>query len=41
MLPTRCGPPVRSFEMEQREALDITSTVPLTTPEYAEPVDQG
>jgi uncharacterized protein YlxW (UPF0749 family) len=29
------------FEMEQREALDITSTVPLTTPEYAEPVDQG
>lgn len=29
------------FEMEQREALEITSTVPLTTPEYAEPVDQG
>jgi uncharacterized protein YlxW (UPF0749 family) len=29
------------FEMEQRETLDITSTVPLTTPEYAEPVDQG
>jgi uncharacterized protein YlxW (UPF0749 family) len=30
-----------SFEMERREALEITSTVPLTTPEYAEPVDQG
>jgi uncharacterized protein YlxW (UPF0749 family) len=29
------------FEMEQREVLEITSTVPLTTPEYAEPVDQG
>jgi uncharacterized protein YlxW (UPF0749 family) len=29
------------FEMEQRETLDITSTVPLSTPEYAEPVDQG
>lgn len=29
------------FEMEQRETLEITSTVPLTTPEYAEPVDQG
>jgi uncharacterized protein YlxW (UPF0749 family) len=29
------------FELEQREVVDITSTVPLTTPEYAEPVDQG
>jgi len=29
------------FVMEQRAALEITSTVPLTTPEYAEPVDQG
>ena len=29
------------FEMERRETLEITSTVPLTTPEYAEPVDQG
>ncbi len=30
-----------AFELEQREVVDITSTVPLTTPEYAEPVDQG
>ncbi len=30
-----------TFEMEQREVVEITSTVPLTTPEYAEPVDQG
>ncbi len=30
-----------TFELEQREVVDITSTVPLTTPEYAEPVDQG
>ena len=29
------------FEMEQRDSLEIASTVPLTTPEYAEPVDQG
>jgi uncharacterized protein YlxW (UPF0749 family) len=29
------------FEMEQRDTVEITSTVPLTTPEYAEPVDQG
>jgi uncharacterized protein YlxW (UPF0749 family) len=29
------------FEMERRDVLEITSTVPLTTPEYAEPVDQG
>lgn len=29
------------FEMERRETLEITSTVPLTTPEYAEPVEQG
>jgi len=29
------------FEMEQRETLEIASTVPLVTPEYAEPVDQG
>lgn len=28
------------FDMERRDTLDITSTVPLTTPEYAEPVDQ-
>lgn len=30
-----------SFEMEQLDAVEIASTVPLTTPEYAEPVDQG
>jgi uncharacterized protein YlxW (UPF0749 family) len=30
-----------AFELEQREVVDITSTVPLKTPEYAEPVDQG
>ena len=29
------------FEMDQRESLDITSTVPLITPEYAEPVEPG
>lgn len=28
-----------SFEMDRRESLDITSTVPLVTPEYAEPVE--
>jgi uncharacterized protein YlxW (UPF0749 family) len=29
------------FEMEQLDTVEIASTVPLTTPEYAEPVDQG
>lgn len=29
------------FEMERRETVEIASTVPLITPEYAEPVDQG
>lgn len=29
------------FEMDRRDVVEITSTVPLTTPEYAEPVDQG
>ena len=29
------------FDMERRETIEITSTVPLTTPEYAEPVDRG
>ena len=29
------------FEMDRRESLDITSTVPLITPEYAEPVEPG
>ena len=36
-----CARPVRSSRWSSVTSLDITSTVALTTPEYAEPVDQG